>query len=366
VDAIRLPYEENLIFSPGVETRVAWYLVPNDTPILPYITPFRSGKWLERPWANTLGPAYPSLWPWRPNTRYRPLATGTPIGTAEQWLNGLQPGTPYVPIVPPGVPAGTQGNIAWTTAQAVSRWLAAARVRARGYASPKAGVSFSASAVTNSRPIATPHVLLLGGASASTRATASSSPDAAFAGGASASTRATASSSPDAAFAGGASASTRATASSSPDVAFSAGGSAVTSAKGHSTPDGQGAFSAKAATAAFSVVTPGGGCGSLPSSVVVRFSGCTGGAADLNGTAMTMAYNSGLFEWTGTTGSVLTLTNWLIACHLGAFNLGCNGYHTTTTGIVLSGTTGSTPALTGTGPVTTPSAGNVTAALTRT
>lgn len=129
---------------------------------------------------------------------------------------------------------------------------------------------------------------------------------------------------------------------------------------------GSGSWSAAGATASFQTVTPTGGCGSLPTSVVVRFSGGSGNwATRYAGRSLTLAYNSGSQQWFATgTDALGNAYSFSLQCAGGAWKVSLTG-NCTATAVTVTGTSGATPNLTGTltGGACT---GSVVATITRT
>ena len=120
-----------------------------------------------------------------------------------------------------------------------------------------------------------------------------------------------------------------------------------------------------ASFSAFGMATPTGSCGSLPTSIVVRFSGGTGTAANLNGKSATLTYSTLSQTWTGSFGTGLQTENVTLACVAGHWALTLAGGQGMGTGQV-TGTSGTTPNLTGTLTISGANSGTILCTITRT
>jgi hypothetical protein len=129
---------------------------------------------------------------------------------------------------------------------------------------------------------------------------------------------------------------------------------------------GSGQITVSMSMSAFQMVTPIGGCGSLPASLVCRFSGATGTCGAANGKSCTLTYNSGTQTWNGSLTLVGAGTTFVaLTCVASQWRLtlggSCMAAFTN-----LTGTSGASPNLTGTLIVSMCCMGNVTATVTRT
>ncbi len=143
-DFLRSAYSTYVDFGDGNPVLVCWYEVPCDTQHLPFPSAFVSRNWeTYREWLDEPGEINAAPRPWRNGSRCRSCPTGTPIGTPEQWSLGITPGTPYVRVVAPGVPEGTDRNIAGCAQGIVSvRWGVSARSRSRSRVAGRFGVRY--------------------------------------------------------------------------------------------------------------------------------------------------------------------------------------------------------------------------------
>lgn len=155
MDVGRSAYRTMMDFGDGVPVEVCWYFVPDDTPALPFAGLFRSRNWeTYREWLGEPGEIYLAPRPWRNGSRCRSLPRGVWIGTPEQWQYGITPGTPYVPIVAPGVPAGTAPNVAGAPYPRLGvRLGTSARTRSWPIPRVRAGLVMGSLAVTSSGPV---------------------------------------------------------------------------------------------------------------------------------------------------------------------------------------------------------------------
>lgn len=111
VSSIRSCYDTVMRFDPNsdVETPVSWYFVPEDTPYIPYMTPFRSWnnvpEWLKG--SDHLGEVLGAPRTWRDGSEPIPTRNELPpCGTADQWYNGVvMPPVPPTPVNVYGGPA---------------------------------------------------------------------------------------------------------------------------------------------------------------------------------------------------------------------------------------------------------------------
>ena len=121
----------------------------------------------------------------------------------------------------------------------------------------------------------------------------------------------------------------------------------------------------KATMAAFQVVTPAGGCGSLPASLVLRFSGGTGSGTAIAGDSVTLTFAVAGWQGTYTHAGDPFTTTWSLGCVAGVWKVGSTGYRAASAATV-TGTSGASPNLAGTATFTSPSAGTTTCTITRT
>jgi hypothetical protein len=178
VDVVRSCYATHIDFGDGNPIPIQWYRVPDDTPDLPYETRFVSRNWeTYREWLPGPGEIYLDPRPWKNCARARSFPLGVPIGTPEQWRDGITPGTPYVRIIAPGVPDGTQGPAAGVVYPTLGyRIGASARTRSRPRNPAVPALVVGVVATTSGRAASAARAGLNVSALATTRAGSTSSP----------------------------------------------------------------------------------------------------------------------------------------------------------------------------------------------
>lgn len=78
---------------------VDWYFVDDETPFIPYWTPFGSANWrmTDQQWDDELGEVCGAPRTWRDGSKVGDAAGTNTCGTADQWRNG-QPSPPAEPV----------------------------------------------------------------------------------------------------------------------------------------------------------------------------------------------------------------------------------------------------------------------------
>ena len=406
---MRQCYATQVNFGTGGPTvTIQWYFVPDGTPFVSVPGAFQSRRWADQPWVPQVGEVGGAATPWKNGKRVRLAPLGTPIGTPDQWRHGANTPWPTNYVLIDGVDSRTLANVAsWLLGSQGVAITAKIRARARGSAAVRSGDAMGVSAIFGSRAYFSGRSGLGQSAQATTAAAAGFAGSSGLRLAAISSTEATAAADPIFGFAEGAAAvfagshylagtsgvkDAAAAVTKAPGAIAASSGvadaatavtasyhsqrgssglqeglSAVTSgsaaaaessgledgataslATGHKQTGSSGmSVGANATMSAFGTSTPPGGCGSLPTSMVVRYSGGSGQMNSLYaGLSVTVAYNSTSHVWQGTRndnlGHSFTTT---INCNSGTFQ-GSFGGSCSPAPTNLSGTTGASPNLT--------------------
>jgi hypothetical protein len=352
VGVARVPYRAYMDFGDGnPPVLVQYYFVDDKTPFLPFPVNFANRfTWSTRkPWLPFVGEVWTPSNPRVSGARVRAYPLGHWIGTPQQWLTGLPPGTPYVPLIAPGTPQGTAPNVAGVAA-GIALARVQARVRSRSWAivrvsaAARVGVSADTRQGASRSVSASVNCLASAATSAAGRGTGHATAGclaSALTGGtghATGSAKATVS----------AAAQTAAAGHGLPQATATAATSAVTHSPGKATVKATGTCSVSAATAAFQVVTPTGGCGSLPASMKCRFTGGSGQwSTRYAGLTVTLTWGGTAWSFSGTD-NLGSAFNGGMSCNAGthAWDFGFNVPLANTTHP--TGTSGASPNLTGT------------------